>query len=187
MTAARTLQPTLWRTCRAIANRARLQMLDLLIQEPGLTVSAVASRMNQSLSVTSEYLRALEARGLLTVRRVKRRVEYRPHLATSVDAGPRLAAALRLTLEREAKPIENLFKLATAFTHPRRINIFRTLKNGSRTLGQIQAASGISLRALRRHLSKLEARGFVRCRAGLYSLVRQVDAFGCELARLVAE
>jgi hypothetical protein len=35
-------QPTLWRTCRVLANRKRLQTLALLIQQPNQTVSTVA-------------------------------------------------------------------------------------------------------------------------------------------------
>ena len=64
------IQPTLWRTCRVVANRKRLQTLALLIRKPNQTVSAVAERMRLSVPAASQYLRALEARGLLTCRRV---------------------------------------------------------------------------------------------------------------------
>ena len=59
-------QPTLWRTCRVLANRKRLQTLALLIRQPNQTVSAVAERMSLSMPAASQYLRALEARGLPT-------------------------------------------------------------------------------------------------------------------------
>ena len=59
------LRPTLWRTCRVLANPTRLKMFSLLLQQPGQTVSAVAEHLSQPLSLTSEYLRALEARGFL--------------------------------------------------------------------------------------------------------------------------
>lgn len=187
MTAAAPLQPTLWRTCRAIANRSRLQMFGLLVQQPGQTVSAVAARLKIPLSVTSEYLRVLEARGFLKARRIGRRVEYRPTPARGGGPARGLVAALRLTFERETKPVETVFKLATAFTHPRRIDIYRVLAMKPRTLEQIQAATGISICALVRHLGKLEARGFAKCQAGKYAMARRGDVFGRELARWAAE
>jgi DNA-binding transcriptional ArsR family regulator len=186
MTSAPTLQPTLWRTCRAIANRSRLRMFGLLVQHPGQTVSAVAVRLNQPLSVTSEYLRTLEARGLLTARRMGRRVEYRPSLTRGGGPARGLVAALRLTFERETKPVETVFKLATAFTHPRRIDVFRVLAIEPRTLGQMRATTGTSRGALVRHLGKLEARGFVTSQGGRYTVARRRDALGRELARWAA-
>jgi DNA-binding transcriptional ArsR family regulator len=189
MDATPPLQPTLWRTCRALANHTRLQMLQLLVQQPGQSVSAVAGRLKQPMPVTSEYLRALEARGLLKVRRVGRRVKYQPCVTTGGGPAHSLGAVLRSIFKKDGQPVETLFKLATAFTHPRRIEIFRALKtkNESLTLDQIKAATGISARALLRHLDKLEARGFVKCRLGAYSAAQPGDPFGRELARLAAE
>jgi DNA-binding IclR family transcriptional regulator len=69
-------------------------MLHLLLHQPGQTVSAVAKHLRQPLSLTSEYLRALEARGLLTAHRVGRWVEYRPSLATSPSVTAGLVAVL---------------------------------------------------------------------------------------------
>ncbi len=180
-------QPTLWRTCRAIANHTRLRIFGLLAQQPGQTVSAVAARLQQPLSVASESLRALEARGLLTARRVGRRVEYRPSPAASGSRARGLVAAMQSAFHRETQPAQTLFKLATAFTHPRRIEIFRALHTTPRTFGELQAATGISGQALHRHLRKLEARGFVRCDLGLYRVVQRSDDFGRELARLAVE
>src|SRR5438045_7226677 len=89
-------QPTLWRTCRVLANRKRLQILALLIRQPNQTVSTVAHQMRLSLSGASQYLRALEARGLLTCRRVGFRVAYRPAAATTEDAASQILRALQL-------------------------------------------------------------------------------------------
>ena len=185
MASATTLHPTLWRTCRVVASRTRLQFFGLLVQEPGQTVSRAARRLSQPLSVASESLRMLEARGLLTVSRTGRRVTY--ELARSPgDSRPGLAAALRIAFQRESRPVETVFKLATAFTHPRRIEIFRMIQTKPQTLAQIHTATGISGRALQRHLSKLESRGFVACRLGIYDVVKRTDAVGFELARLAA-
>ena len=181
------LQPTLWRTCRVIANRTRLQMLALLFEQPGQTVSAVATRLKQPLSITSEYLRSLEARGLLMVRHVGSRVVYRPSPAATDAPGPALSAALGLAFKRETSPGETVFKLATAFTHPRRIEIFRALQGAPRRVEELQETTHIPYWPLLRHLHKLEKRGFVVCQEEAYSTVKRNDPFGRELARWAAK
>ena len=184
MQTASPLQPTLWRTCRAIANRTRLQMFGLLLQQPGQTVSAIAKHLGQPLSLTSEYLRVLEGRGLLTARRVGRWVEYRPSPAAAPNATAGLVAALRATFKRESQPVETVFRLATAFTHPRRIEVLRLLHAGPRTSGQLRTTTRISGWALLRHLRKLEARGFVAQRGKFYVAEDRSDDLGRVLARL---
>lgn len=180
-------QPTLWRTCRVLANRKRLQILALLIRQPNQTVSAVAMQMKLSLPAASQYLRALEARGFLTCRRVGLRVEYRPSATTSKDAAGEILTALRLVFRRRAQPVEALFKLATAFTHPRRVEVFRAVKDGKDSFGKLQAATHISTRALSRHLAKLEARGFVKSELEIYAVITQTHPFARAVARLAGQ
>jgi DNA-binding transcriptional ArsR family regulator len=185
MTPVSQFQPTLWRTCRVLANRKRLQILALLARESRQRVSSVALRLELPLAVASQYLRALEARGLLIVQRVGRRVEYRMAPAKT-DARHELVVPLRAALRHDTPAVERLFALATAFTHPRRIEIFRALTTTPQSLGQMQAATRISVRALVRHLAKLQARGFVECRGELYWATIPQDAVGSTLARLAA-
>jgi DNA-binding transcriptional ArsR family regulator len=177
-------QPTLWRTCRVLANRKRLQTLALLIRQPNQTVSAVAERMRLSMPTASQYLRALEARGLLTCRRVDRRVEYRPPARASQGAAEEICKALRPVFRRRAQAIEPIFKLATGFTHPRRVEVFRALTNGADSFAKLQAATKMPARALSRHLAKMEARGFVKKETALWVATVQRDPFGRVLARL---
>jgi DNA-binding transcriptional ArsR family regulator len=181
------LQPTLWRTCRIVANRTRLEIFRLLLVQPNQTVSAVAARLKISLPLASQYLRALESRGLLTARRVARYVVYRPAAGSGLNAAAPLVAAMRRFFRREAKPVETMFKLATSFTHPRRVEIFRVLLTGPRTVEQLHAATRIPFMALRRHLRKLETRAFVTRQAGLYATAPRVDEIGATLARLARE
>ena len=173
----------LWRTCRVLANRKRLQALALLIRQPNQTVSAVAERMRLSMPAASQYLRALEARGLLTCRRVGRRVEYRPSAGTRGGAAEEIVKGLRLVFRRRAQPIEAIFKLATGFTHPRRIEVFRALTSGGDSFAKLQAATNTPVRALSRHLAKLEARGFVKREGTLYVATIHRHPFGRVLAR----
>ncbi|HZE56257.1 MAG TPA: helix-turn-helix domain-containing protein [Chthoniobacterales bacterium] len=176
-------RPTLWRTCRVLANRKRLQILALLIRQPNQTVSAIAERMSLSMPAASQYLRALEARGLLTCRRVGRRVEYRPSPGTGEGAADEIVKALRVAFRQRVRPIEAIFKLATGFTHPRRIEVFRALTNRGDSFGHLQAATNTPARALSRHLAKLEARGFVTEKGALYVATIHRHPFGRVLAR----
>jgi DNA-binding MarR family transcriptional regulator len=48
MSASAPLQPTLWRTCRALANRTRLRILCHLNVNPNQTVTAVARALKTS-------------------------------------------------------------------------------------------------------------------------------------------
>ncbi len=175
------LHPTLFRTCRVLANRKRLEILALLIQQPNQTVSVVATHLRLSLPAASQYLRALEARGLLTCRRVGSQVQYRAGIRQG--AAGELVQAVRLAVRHRGQPGETLFKLATAFTHPRRVEIFRALRNGADSFVKLQAATHISARALSRHLSKLEARGFLKVDKDRYSLAHHKHPFGRALAR----
>ncbi len=185
MTTRRTLNPTLWRTCRVLANRTRLRIFALLARRSPQAVSAVAGQMQLPMPVASQCLRALEARGLLTVRRVGRRVYYRLNTTTG-GAAPELVAPLRLALRDEPAAIESVFRLVTAFTHPRRIEIYRVLKAEAGRVSHVRAATRISAPALRRHLHKLRQRGFVVCRGRIYAATQPAPRLGRMLARLAA-
>ena len=187
MTISPALQPTLWRTCRVLANRQRLEMFRRLLQEPDQTVSAVAKGLDLSLPLASLALRAMEARGLLTVRRVGRWVKYECRRVQAGEPSATLVAALRQTFQRQSQPIEAIFKLATAFTHPRRIEVFRALQKGPRSMVEIQMMTRISVPALVRHLRKLTDRGLVAGELGRYQIVDRPDALGRELARLAMQ
>jgi len=93
-----------------------------------------------------------------------------PAPATTEGAAGEILTALRPVFRRRAQPLEALFKLATAFTHPRRVEVFRAVKNGTDSFGKLQAATQISARALTRHLAKLEARGFVKSEMEVYPI-----------------
>ena len=146
----------------------------------------MAHHLKLPLPVASQYLRALEARGLLTVRRVGGRVKYRISSAPLRADAQELVRALRRAFQRDADPIAGLVKLATAFTQPRRIEIFRALKQGAQAPRQLKAFTGMSARALARHLRKLETRGFVVSRQGRYSVIARREGFACALARLAS-
>ena len=183
-----TLQPTLWRTCRVLANDTRLRLLAQLVRKQPQSVSELAAQCSLTLPVASQSLRALEARGLLRVNRIHRRVEY--HITTRSEAGSlaELIAALVAALRREPLPTRAIMKLATAFTHPKRIQIHRMLQSGPKTEMQLQTPTRLSSLALWRHLRKLKARGFVRHddTQRAYQCCDHPDRIGRALSQLAA-
>lgn len=177
-------QLTLWRTCRVLANYKRLEILALLARRRCLTVSDAARQVKVSLPTASQYLRALEAHGLLACRRLGRQVEYRLVAGRSDAPADRIVTALRPLLVRSGSRLERVFKLATAFTHPRRVEIFRAVAKGADSAAKIQAATRISIPALQRQMEKLEARGLVTRVNGAYLAQTHADPFARALARL---
>ena len=149
-----------------LANRVRLRILGDLFEHPDQTVSAQARRLKLSLPVASRYLRELNARGLLQVRRSGTCVHYRPRADESIRGAGMLLEALAQTFAGEEQPVETVYRMATAFTHPRRIAIVRALDAAGQTPAALGAKTGLCQRVLSRHLKKLEQRGFVAIHGG---------------------
>ena len=178
----------LWQTCRVLANRSRLKLFGFILRNPGRTVSVVARASNLTVVAGSEYLRALEGKGFLHLRPRGTWVECWPPRQTDTDnAYSELVRALSKRLKEGKNAIDTVFKLATAFTHPRRVEVYRCLQTQSLSLGELKTATGISGRALLRHLEKLKARGFVTVvgrRPRRYTIKDHHDVFGRALGRL---
>lgn len=180
------LQPTLWRTCRVIANSTRLGIFAFLVKNPNQAVTSVAEQFKISVPSASEHLRLLESRGLLVVRRTRKWVRYRVAPPNSDNLGAALATAMRAVFQWNEEAAQDIFRSVTAFTHPRRVEIFRHLESGPKSFKQIGRASQTSFSALYRHLKKLESRGFVRQQNGVYVATEPADRLQCELIRLAA-
>lgn len=165
-----TLNPTLWRTCRVLANKTRLRILRELCQRPEQRVSDIARQLGISLSLASQCLRALNARGLIFARRSGPWVYYSPRANKSIPNSVCLLQAIQKTFTTDKNPIENIFQYSTAFTHPRRIIIVKTLWKSPMQLHEISLTSNIPSRATSRHLRKLVGRGFLKCADHKYAL-----------------
>ena len=180
-------RPTLWRTCRAMANTTRLRILRQLMRGPEQSVSELAAALGISDVVATRHLRRLGARGLLRVRRQGSWVFYRVEADPTIrEAGP-LVGALRETLQGERDVFDEVSRLATAFTHPRRQAIYEALRVGDRSFLELQEETGISERALARHLDKLVDRGFVVAGMDLYRATRPPGRLAQVLAELAPE
>jgi len=156
------LRPTLWRTCRVLANKTRLRILHELCRQPEQRVSDIGQRLGLSSSLASQSLRALNARGLLVAHRTGRLVYYSPCANRSIPNNDRLLKVIRKTFADDKKPHEHIFKYSTAFTHPRRILIIKILSERSMRPEEIAFKTKIPFCALARHLRKLVARDFIK-------------------------
>ena len=170
-----TLRPTFWRTCRGLASKTRLRIFRELCAHPDQCVSDIAHRLGMSLSLASQSLRALNARGLLLARRFGPSVYYSPCANRSIPNSAPLLRAIQKTFNNDKKPDETIFQYCTAFTHPRRILIIKILSKGPMQFKDIAFKTNIPPRALSRHLRKLIARGFLKradCRRYICSVPR---------------
>jgi len=179
------MQPVpFWRVCRVLANRPRLMMLGLINRRPGLRVNQIARAMRLSRPAASQYLRALEACGLVVARRAGRSVAYELGGRNADPCARSLIRALVLRLSDKGS-IESVFKLATAFANPGRIDVFRCLVTGPKSVARLKSSTGFARITLWRHLQKLRHRGFV-CKGSTGDTYERAVP-GDELARALAQ
>jgi predicted ArsR family transcriptional regulator len=185
---SRSLNPTLWRTCRTLANRTRLRLLRHLLLNPGLAVTEIAAELELSPAVASKYLRELNARGLLLATRRALKVFYRVSANQAVPQAVVLIKALSGVLKNDKAPIDLIYRKVTAFTHPRRVAIVACLRRGPVRLVALRRQLGISNSALQRHLHKLAARGFLQTNQppGVYAVIKSGAALETALLRLTS-
>lgn len=180
------LHPTLWRTRRVLANATRLGLFEQLASKQPQSVSELAERLALTLPVASQSLRALESRGLLNARRIRRRVEYRIIADDRAGSLVDLVMALRRTLRDNPDSTQAVIKIATGFTHPARIEIYRALQSGPLTREQIQVVTRVSFQAMSRHLRKLVSRGYIVVVERKFQQAKHPHAIGQALASLAA-
>ena len=182
----KSLSPTLWRTCRVLANPTRLACLKLVIDNPGVTVETVAAKLQITEVHASLCLRALQSRGLLSSIRRSRWVVYSPETDPMVATAKPFLDAVSKALHSKETSLDDIEKAVTAYTHPRRIIITRLLHSGGLLEDTLLAkTSDISLRALRRHLQKLISRRIVIEIYGGYALCTPRDALAKALLLIV--
>jgi len=180
------LRPTLWRTCRVIANTTRLRLLWKIFQKEGLCVGELARAVGASRENATIQLRALNARGLITSTRRGKRVIYRAEANPGVDGAEEILTALRESFIAKI-PLKVVFREATAFTHSRRIFLMKTVNRSSGSFDELLEASEMSPAALQWNLSKLEVRGFVKARRGFYEAGHPKNPLGKCLLKLACK
>jgi len=180
------LKPTLWRTCRVIANETRLKLIWCLFENGELCVGELGVMVGVSRPNTSNQLRVINARGLILPRHEQNRVIYRAEANTNIDFAPRLLNALRVCYEQSFS-FSTIIRQMTAFTHKRRIRIVQVLRGSSYSFVELQMYTRISSSALARHLEKLERRGFIQQTNDFYRMSRPSNFLGRELLKIVQE
>lgn len=157
------LHPTLWRTCRMLSGKTRLELLRRVINSPEQPVSALAHNLNLSLPRASQELRRLQSRGLIQASRKGMNVLYRPVpdplVATAAPLLQAMQESFRLHPEQED---EQAIRIAIGFSHVRRLVILRLLLVGPMDTPTLEELAGMSRDALNRHLLKLQAAGLVK-------------------------
>ena len=157
------LHPTLWRTCRVLSGKTRLDLLRAIANSPDQTVTHLAAQLSISVPRASQELRRLQSRGLIQAIRSGVHVFYRPTPDRLIStAEPLLRAmqdAFRLFPPSED---ESAIRIATALSHERRIVILRLLLIGPTSSLALQEISGMSRDAVHRHLAKLRNAELIR-------------------------
>lgn len=156
------LHPTLWRTCRVLSGKTRLDLLRRVIRSPEQSVTDLASQLQISLPRASQELRRLQSRGLIQAGRTGQQVHYRPVPDPLVSTAAPLLKAMQETFCQFPDSDEEALRIAIGFSHPRRLVIARLLLIGPMDTPTLESLSGMSRDALNRHLLKLQAAGFVR-------------------------
>jgi predicted ArsR family transcriptional regulator len=137
-----------------------LDVLRCVIEKGPVCVKEVARICRMPENTATQYLRALQARGLLAASRQSRWVYYVSRADPSVQHAEMMLDAMRKDMAQRG-PCENRVAALTAFTHPRRIAIVRCLKSKTGSAEQLAHATGMSLPACYRHMAKLVSRGVV--------------------------
>jgi len=168
---------------RAVACRTRLRILSHLSHVEELTPTRLARELGISLELLCTHLRRLAFTGLLTRRRSATWCYCRPESAygsRTLSGG--LALWLYATLSDPAGSLKKagcqpkgavaaggeekvlhrvIFEAATAFTHPRRLQLLRRLRSGPAEVVTLTSELRMSESALSRHAGKLLRRGYI--------------------------
>ena len=172
------LKPTLWRTARALANRDRLNLLRLVAISKGEKgVAELAAEAGLPVPTASLYLRALNARGLISVVRSGPYVYYGTGSDRSLPVAISIQKAFRKLFALKELPADwtdRLLPLLHAYSNPRREAIVRiiAMRQPLRYV-ELHMRSGICETSFLRHLGVLTAAGIVTLATnGSYSLAK---------------
>ena len=164
----KTLNPTLWRTCRMLAGANRVRLLRAISGKPGQSVTELAQALGIGLSDASQELRRIQSRGLLKSSRDGIRVIYRPEADPQVPMAAPLLKALKAAFsECPPERDEDLRALAFGLAYPRRIAIAQALQASPQTELELGGALKLSSFAVFTHVKILQNGGWVR-RVGRY-------------------
>ena len=125
------LRPTVWRTARALAIKNRLLLLREVWMSKGcLSVTDFSGRVGMSVPTASQYLRAMNARGLISVGRSGSCVYYADGRDRSLPEAQAIQTGFAKLFSRKRLPVDwtqPVLSLLRAYSHFRRIDIIHSL------------------------------------------------------------
>ena len=155
------LNPTLWRTCRALTGRTRLGLLRQVLEQPGLNVSQLAERLGTGISDASQELRRLQSRGLFMRSCQGASVVYLPIPDPQVPSAAPLLKALQAAWNGNRSGIEEVARLAKGLACERRLSLVRALSQQPRSAGHLADLVRTGPDNLKKHLRILRESGWV--------------------------
>lgn len=159
MVANKKLRPTLWRTCRALMNDARLELFRAVVEHNDeLNVSELARLVNVSQPAATIALRLLQSRGLIGVRRERLSVFYNlskdrslPEAAVLQDAFIEFFAQHREGNDWK----KEVLVVLKAFTHFNRLAAIVRLSKSDADKETLAKSMGVVVKTFEHHLRYL--------------------------------
>ena len=159
------LNPSFWRTVRSLKNINRLNLLKRVYDSGGkLGVTSVGSSVNVNEPLASNYLRQMNARGIISVKRNSKFVYYGTSPDRSLPRAISLQDAFREYFKHELKKgwqLE-LWTIMDGFSHYNRLNIIRYLAvMGKCSRAALIQSAGIMEKNFEHHFAKIKRAGIV--------------------------
>jgi DNA-binding transcriptional ArsR family regulator len=165
------LNPTLWRTCRALAGRTRMFLFRALLEQPGRNVTQLAQAVGIGKSDASQELRRLQSRGLLQANRIGPFLHYRLTADPQVPSAAPLLESLKRSFGQPSPLAEDAInRIARGLSCTRRLAIARALANRSMTLPELSATLNVPPGHLWPHLRILSDAGIVTSKGRKWSV-----------------
>ena len=157
--------PTIWRPVRSAMNVKRLAMMKPVLASNGMeyTVSDLARMFKVSQPCATNFLRMMNARGLLGVSRGRIKVFYNSNLDRTLPDSMEFRQALEesFALDSANGWEQRLVKIMKAFTHTNRLAMITRLAEGDTTIELLHEAIGGCVKSIYHHLVFLEEAGIV--------------------------
>jgi predicted transcriptional regulator len=166
------LNPTLWRTCRMLANARRLRIIHHLIDREPQTLTQLAKACKMSISACSQYTRQITARGICREIRNGRFAYFDLYPDPAISYSELLLESLIRSLKLAKQNYKGQIADLTAYTHVSRMRIVRHIKqHGVTSTSEMKRVLHISRPALLRHIQKLKRRNTLEAvKTGGYQL-----------------
>ena len=158
------LAPTLWRTCRAMMNPLRLRLLRMVFDhDDAYTVTDFAKALGVEQSTATIYLRQLNARGLIGVRRQRIKVFYNTQPDRSLPEALAIRETMRTLCSGQMSEgwVSEILTVLRAFSHFNRLAMLERLFDGPATLDDLSDAMGVCVKSLYHHLRFLHSAGLL--------------------------